>query len=127
MALLRGDPAGTYRHAIEGLAIFYESADHAGAAAALECLAGAAGADDPVRALRLAGAAAAIRETVELPRQRVEPVSLDRWLELARQALTAETQAAALEAGRAMTVEQAIAYALEEPEWSLSAGSAESS
>jgi predicted ATPase/class 3 adenylate cyclase/DNA-binding NarL/FixJ family response regulator len=65
------------------------------------------------QALRLAAAAAALRQAISAPLSPAEQAQLERWLVLARQALSETTRTAAWEAGRAMTLEQAIASALE--------------
>jgi predicted ATPase/class 3 adenylate cyclase len=97
----------------ESLAILRESDDRRGIARLLEGFAGlAATQSDPQRALRLAGAAAALHEAIRPPLSPPEQARLDRYLEPARQALSEEAQKAAFEEGRAMTMEQAIAYAL---------------
>ncbi|HEV8636796.1 MAG TPA: tetratricopeptide repeat protein, partial [Chloroflexota bacterium] len=80
-------------YSLEGLATLAATRDHAG------------------RALRLAGAAAALRETVGSPLAPVDTTMLERWLGPARAALSGEAAAAAWEEGRAMTPEQAVAYA----------------
>jgi non-specific serine/threonine protein kinase len=66
----------------------------------------------PDRALRLAGAAAALRARLNRPLAPAEQDALERRLAPARQALSAEQQATAWAAGQAMTREQAIADAL---------------
>jgi predicted ATPase/class 3 adenylate cyclase len=73
----------------------------------------AGGLGQPVRALRLAGAANALgRSALQIaPQERRE---IDRLVESARQVLAEETAAAAWAEGEAMTEEQAIAYALRE-------------
>jgi hypothetical protein len=96
---------------------YYGSEEEWRIADALEgygALAAAQGA--PRRALRLAGAAAALRERERgtRPLSPREQITRDRRLAPARQALSAEEQAAAWAEGQAMTLEQAIADALEE-------------
>jgi tetratricopeptide (TPR) repeat protein len=66
----------------------------------------------PDCALRLAGAAAALRARLNRPLAPAEQTTLERRLAPARQALSAEEQATAWAAGQAMTREQAIADAL---------------
>jgi hypothetical protein len=66
----------------------------------------------PDRALRLAGAAAALRSRLNRPLAPAEQATLERRLAPARQALSAEQQATAWAGGQAMTHEQAIADAL---------------
>src|SRR5207249_1429114 len=64
----------------------------------------------PVRELRLAGAGAAHRPGINLGG--AEQAWLDRMLAPARHALAESTQSAAWAVGQAMTLEQAVAYAL---------------
>jgi hypothetical protein len=64
------------------------------------------------RALRLAGAADALRETAALRPTTPEREALEQWLRPTRAALGAAEAEAARAAGRAMTLEQAVAYAL---------------
>lgn len=64
------------------------------------------------RAVRLASAAAMLRETLGLPLDATGQVRLDRWIEPARQALNLETRARASAQGRVMSLEQTIADVL---------------
>jgi non-specific serine/threonine protein kinase len=68
----------------------------------------------PERALRLAGAAAALRDATGQPRRRAERPRLERALAAARAVLGAAAPAAWLR-GRRMTTEQAVAVALAGP------------
>lgn len=82
----------------------------------LEGLAGLASAQrQPAHALRLAGAAHALREAIGASTPPWWQASLERQLEPARRALDEGASVAAWEEGRAMTPEQAIAFALDEP------------
>jgi predicted ATPase/class 3 adenylate cyclase len=67
----------------------------------------------PERALRLASAAAALREAISAPLSPPEQAQLDESLAPARSTLSAAEQAAATAQGRAMTPEQAVEEALE--------------
>lgn len=67
----------------------------------------------PERAARLFGAAEALREAIGNPLLRIECADHDRDVAAVREGLELETFAAAWAQGRAMTLEQAIAYALE--------------
>jgi non-specific serine/threonine protein kinase len=67
----------------------------------------------PERALRLGAATAAQRAALRVPP--FLQAMLERRLESARMSLDPASQAAAWEEGRAMTLEESIAYALEEP------------
>jgi non-specific serine/threonine protein kinase len=79
----------------------------------LEAQAGlAAVQDQPHRALRLAGAAACLRGDADRPQSAGEDPILMQRLAAARQALGEDEHAAAWAEGQAMTLEQAIAYAL---------------
>jgi non-specific serine/threonine protein kinase len=68
------------------------------------------------RAARLAGAADAIRETAATALPSLEQDELERKLDSARQTLGGVQVERAREEGRAMSLDQAIAYALEEDE-----------
>lgn len=68
--------------------------------------------DQPERALRLVGAAAALREALNAPLSPPELAQLEAALAPARAVLSAAEQAAASSQGRAMSVEQAVAEAL---------------
>ena len=68
----------------------------------------------PVRAARLFGAAEALRESVCVPLPRVHCADYERDVAAARTQLDEATFAVAWAAGQAMTLEQAIAYALSE-------------
>jgi non-specific serine/threonine protein kinase len=69
---------------------------------------------DPVRALRLAGAANALEENAGI--WAFPPIRdrHDRWLAAAREAVDSQAGEAAWAAGRAMGLEEAVAYALEQ-------------
>jgi non-specific serine/threonine protein kinase len=64
------------------------------------------------RALRLAGAAAAMRQVIGAPAYPAEHVALQRWLPAARQALGTPAAAAAERAGHSLAAEEALAEAL---------------
>ena len=66
------------------------------------------------RALRLGGAAAAMRDAIGAPWIPFEQAFLERWFAVARQALTPEVAAAAWAEGQAMTPDEAITYALQD-------------
>jgi len=115
VALGQGDHAAARSLCGESLAMRMELGDRRGIAKSLEGFVGLAAAQtQPERALLLAGAAAALRETIGAPLSPAERPRLERHLETAHQALDEEASAKAFAAGRAMTLEQAIAYALEE-------------
>jgi predicted ATPase len=98
----------------ESLKIFQELEHKRGIARLLECFASLAAAQlDAERSLRLAGAAAALRQNIGTPLTPVEQVKLEAILDPARQALTNTASAMAWLEGWAMPVEKAIeeAYA----------------
>jgi tetratricopeptide (TPR) repeat protein len=65
------------------------------------------------RALRLVGAASALREESGQPRSSAEQEKLEQLLDPARQGLSEVVETSAHADGRAMSLEQAIAYALD--------------
>lgn len=68
--------------------------------------------DQPERALRLAGAANALRHEHGVPLPPVEQLGLQRTLEPIRQSLEESIQTACWNVGQTMAVEKAIEYAL---------------
>ncbi|OGG46571.1 MAG: hypothetical protein A3F84_18045 [Candidatus Handelsmanbacteria bacterium RIFCSPLOWO2_12_FULL_64_10] len=116
LAYKQGDYAAARSLYKEGLEIVRELGDRQEIATSIEAFAGLAAAQgEPGRALRLTGAAAALREVISVPLSSADQSRMERWLEPARQALSEEARAAAWAEGRTMTQEQAIAYALREP------------
>jgi non-specific serine/threonine protein kinase len=115
LALEQGDQAMAQSHVSEVL-ILARDTDPVRApevASAMEVQAALAAVQGtPDRALRLAGAAAALRSRFNRPLAPPEQATLERRLAPARQALSVAEQAVAWAAGQAMTREQAIAYAL---------------
>jgi len=112
-----GQLQGDYRQAEvfleESLAIWGESGNRGGIAYLLACFAELATAEaQSRRALRLAGAAAALREKHGTPLISSLQARLERTLALVRSAFDGEEAVAAWSEGQAMTLEQAIAYAL---------------
>ncbi len=108
-----GDYAAARELYHESLAISRELGDAWALCYLLEdlgCLAALSAAPDP--ALRLGGAAAALRESINAPLSPPEQASLDRKLGPAREAVGAELAAAAWAAGKALTADQAVALAL---------------
>jgi non-specific serine/threonine protein kinase len=111
-ALFSGDVTGARARLDRSVVIFQRLGNRYGAAAALDALATIAVADsDPVRALRLTGAASALRESTRsqlAPRWReaVQTLVLDPATEAA-----GSRAAAALAEGRAMTFDEALAFA----------------
>jgi non-specific serine/threonine protein kinase len=72
----------------------------------------AAAEGQPVAALRLTGATVASIERTGIPLQHIQQVRHERWLATARQALSEDLAAAVWAEGHAMTLEEAITYAL---------------
>lgn len=83
-----------------------------------DCLEGmtdvAQGQSQPSRAARLGGAASALRENIGIPRPPISQGKLDRTMVSVRQALGEKAFSAAWDRGRAMTLDQAVEYALGE-------------
>jgi predicted ATPase/transcriptional regulator with XRE-family HTH domain/Tfp pilus assembly protein PilF len=84
----------------------------------LECLAALAGValsqGQPERAVRLLGATDAMLETTGAPLYPVDAIDYERTLSASKHQLREKEWETAWAEGRAMTVEQAVAYALEE-------------
>jgi hypothetical protein len=104
----------SYREAIE---IFMKLGHRRGIARAMEghaCLAVAQ--DQAARALKLAAAAAHLRELIRVPLPQAEKAKLDQMLLPAWQALSGPASKTAWAEGSAMDLEKAVQYALQEPE-----------
>jgi adenylate cyclase len=98
----------------ESLAINRELGDRTAIAYLIEDYAGLAAAENqPQRALKLAGFAAALRETIGAPLPPTEQARVDRLLAPARAALPNAASAASFETGRLLALEQAIDLALD--------------
>ena len=113
VATAGGDFGAAGGHLAESLRAAQEVGDRGTTAAALErfaLLAAASGA--AARALRLAGAAAALREASGAPLPPVPRAKLEAGLAMARAVLGARDAEAAHEAGRALPVADALAEAL---------------
>jgi tetratricopeptide (TPR) repeat protein len=113
VALDRHAPLDAAEHLAVGLAIARDTHEQVLLVRGLEAVAELVAAADPGRALRLAGTAAAIRQTSGLQPTPVEHVRLGRWIETARRAVGASTAEEALQAGAAESVQAAVADALE--------------
>jgi len=113
LALDRRDHSAARRLFRESLRIFQGLEFKRGIAQLLECFAGAA-ADEgqPERALELAGASAALRQSLGTPMRPAEQAQLEKRLTAARQALAESDGAAAWMKGWEMSVEKAIETAL---------------
>ncbi len=93
----------------ESLKIFQELGHKRGIARLLECFACSAAAQlEAERSLRLAGAAAALRQSIGAPLTRAEQAKLESTLDPARQVLTNTAGTTAWLEGWAMPVEKAI-------------------
>jgi predicted ATPase len=87
----RDDDRSAHAHYAESLKLFQELGQRRGVARLLDCLACfAALRDKPERALRLAGAAAAIRRVLGVPLPLTEKVRLEKTLDRARQSMSPE-------------------------------------
>jgi tetratricopeptide (TPR) repeat protein len=98
---------------VESLEIRRELGDKGGFPWSLEAFALLAAPGDPESAGRLWGAAESLRESLGLPLPPNERPEYDRHRAIVREALGEEAFATAWAAGRAMTLEEAIRYALE--------------
>jgi predicted ATPase/class 3 adenylate cyclase/Tfp pilus assembly protein PilF len=113
LARERGEYATARAMYQESLTILTELDNRLDLAEALEGVAALAAVQtEPARAVRLGGAAAALRERIHAPLDPIGQARLDSSLAPARQAQGADGGAAAWAEGRAMTLEQAVAYAL---------------
>jgi predicted ATPase/DNA-binding winged helix-turn-helix (wHTH) protein len=101
----------------ESIRIFEQLEHKRGIARLLECFASSA-ADQlqAERSLRLAGAAAAIRQNIGAPLTAAEQITLEASLDPARKAMTSAVGATAWLGGWALPVERAIAEALTPPQ-----------
>ncbi|HEV2122651.1 MAG TPA: tetratricopeptide repeat protein, partial [Chloroflexota bacterium] len=114
VALYQGHYAHALVHYTEALRLSYELGDMVGIDS-LDGIAGVAGAHaHPHRAARLWGAAAALREALGAPLPPADRAKLEPMIAAARAQLDEAAWAAAWAEGRAMSLEQAIADALEE-------------
>jgi predicted ATPase/DNA-binding XRE family transcriptional regulator len=113
----QGDHTQAAAHFTESLKLFATVLGKQ--SSAVECMAGLAGATgvqgQPARAARLFGAAEALREVIGLPMDPTAQTAYARDLAAVRTQIDEASFAAEWAAGQAMTVEQAIAEALEYP------------
>jgi predicted ATPase/DNA-binding XRE family transcriptional regulator len=113
LAIEEGDFAAAGARLAEGLRMHREDTDKVGYLHSLAAFAGlAAATGQAVRALRLAGAVAALSEAIGAPVQPSERRAFEQRVGAAREALGPGQAAMAFAAGRAMSPEQAVAYAL---------------
>jgi predicted ATPase/class 3 adenylate cyclase/DNA-binding CsgD family transcriptional regulator len=114
IALRRADRAAARAHLRASIAICHELGDAAAVAQVLERFVELAAAQHQFdAALRLAGAAQALRERAAAPRSRSGQMKLDRILEAARRRLGEESSTRVWQSGRALTMDEAVAMALE--------------
>jgi predicted ATPase/DNA-binding SARP family transcriptional activator/DNA-binding CsgD family transcriptional regulator len=117
VALCQGDYARAAKLSSESLRLSEESLDHQLVTWSLDALAAVWGQQGYVgRAARLWGAAEVLREASDFSQPPDDKKVLEPFLEAARSRLDEATFQAAWEEGRAMTEEQAVAYALSEDE-----------
>ena len=117
MAQGQGDLAGARALYEESLTISRHLGDQGGIAEGLDGLACVArGQSQLSRAARLGGAASALRESIGSPQTPAEQETTDKTMGAVREALGGGAFAAAWDAGRAMSWEQAVEYALSEGE-----------
>ena len=115
--LLHGDDARATALLRDSVKLLWEAGSRFGLADCLEGLAFVAALRQPDSARRvgrLLGAAAALHDALGVPVPSAERAFYDRWLVPARARLDAAAWETAWTEGRAMTLEQAVAYALED-------------
>jgi DNA-binding CsgD family transcriptional regulator/tetratricopeptide (TPR) repeat protein len=112
VAIAAGEPATARALLKEAVPQHQRVGDTWGQTLALEGLAGLAAMDRPLDALRLAGAADAMRTAMHRPVAPVQQPLLDRWLAPARRCLTAQEQERALTEGRILAADDALALGL---------------
>jgi tetratricopeptide (TPR) repeat protein len=109
----RGDDQSAYAHYEESMKLFEQLGQKRGIARLLDCLACfAALRDKPERALRLAGAAAAMRRVLGVSLPLTEKARLEKTLELARQSMSPAQASAAWMAGWTTVPDKVVAEAL---------------
>jgi tetratricopeptide (TPR) repeat protein len=117
VALLRGDSERARALYAESLGLMREVGDKLGVPEPLEGLASVAAArGEAVRAARLFGASEALREVMGVPPEPGERTLQEPYLAAARSQRDETSWQEAWAQGRAMTLEEAISYALEEEE-----------
>jgi hypothetical protein len=117
VALSQKDYAAARDFLIENIHINRDLGDRPGLAFSLElCAQTAAAQQQAARALRLAGAAAALRENIGAPLSPSENERLKGTLAAGCAGLLPDQQAALLDEGRALSLEQALEFALADDE-----------
>lgn len=113
VATLEGQYADARASLHESLGLRQDLGDRSSIAGSLESIAALAAAEAyPARAIQLAGAATVIREAIGAQVSPMGRAMLDHWLVPLRQILGTEATALAWQAGRDMSVEQAVDLAL---------------
>jgi predicted ATPase/class 3 adenylate cyclase len=113
VARMRGEVAQAEALGREALALFRDLGDLRACAGGLEELASTAGvARQGERAARLLGAAAALRETLDAPQAALWQAEVEQEVTASRATLGEEAWVATFAAGRALSLEQALAEAL---------------
>jgi predicted ATPase len=111
----QGDHHLARSHYADGLRLFQELGQKRGVARLLDCLACSAALESaPQRALRLAGAAAAMRRVLGAPLRLADQARLEKTLDLARQSLSPAEAAAAWMDGWTTPSDQAVREAFEQ-------------
>jgi predicted ATPase/class 3 adenylate cyclase len=115
VALATGDTLKAKGFFKESLTLHQELGNKHGTAQCLVGLAGVAAAmQQPVRAARLLGVSTGLREVLGDTRRPAERATYDRYAAEARTQLDEENWRAALDEGQAMSLEEAVEYALAE-------------
>ena len=125
LSIDQGDASTASNLFAESLTLAREGGDRWEIARSLDGLAGVAVETRPDRAVRLAGAASALREVVGILPQPEDRERLDRWLNAAKRRLGPEDYTAAWTAGVTMPLDHAVALALtpeDDPDQALQAG-----
>jgi predicted ATPase/DNA-binding XRE family transcriptional regulator len=113
IAQYRGEYARAYTIHTRALALASQVDDRRVIALALEKIAGVASAQNQCTcAARLLGAADALRATIQSPVESIDRADYDRFLAATRAGLDREAFAARWAEGRALTMDEAIAFAL---------------
>jgi hypothetical protein len=113
-ALLRGDEEGALASLRESLIAFWELEDTWGVTEALEGLAATvAHRDGGTRAIRIAGAADAMRETIDTRPFPADHAVLERALDGLRSSVDDVAWRSTWEQGRALTLDEAVEEALQ--------------
>ncbi|MFL5807405.1 MAG: ATP-binding protein [Roseiflexaceae bacterium] len=115
VATAQGDLAPATAYLARSLQLYRMLNSPRGVAECFELLAGVAAAQSQAtRTARLLGAAEALRELIAAPLSAVERMGCEQAVSTTRAQIDPATYAAAWAEGRALTLEQAIAYALQE-------------